>query len=362
MSKSSNKKKINHNNYIKLAFEQAKINLGSTGLNPSVGCVIEKNGSIISSAHTSVGGRPHAEHIALVKKKKFKNSNLYVTLEPCCHYGVTPPCINKIISKKIKNVYFSIVDYDIRTANLSTKKLINKKISIKKNILYEYGNLFYKSYYLSKNNLFPYIDAKIAISKDYFTKNLKKKFITNKHSLSRSHLLRSQYDSIVSTSKSINEDNSRLDCRIEGMTYKSPKIFIIDRFLKLKKELDIYKKNNDIYLLTTIDEKKKLNFFTKKGIKIINFKNMSSVIDYSKIFSKIQKIGGSRIMLESGLTFLNFMILSNFINYLYVFKSSNNLKKFGINYGKIDILKKIKLSKKIKVNLMKDKLYRVKLK
>ena len=104
---------------LSLAFEQAKINLGSTKKNPSVGCIVEKNGAVISSACTSTNGRPHAEFNALNKNKDFKNSNIYVTLEPCSHYGVTPPCTNIIIKKKIKRVFYSAFDPDIRSKNRS---------------------------------------------------------------------------------------------------------------------------------------------------------------------------------------------------------------------------------------------------
>ena len=96
--KRNNSRKLN-NFYLNLAFEQAKINLGSTRKNPSVGCVIEKNGSIISSGITSLHGRPHAEYNALNKNLNFKGANMFVTLEPCSHYGKTPPCTN-IIKRK----------------------------------------------------------------------------------------------------------------------------------------------------------------------------------------------------------------------------------------------------------------------
>ena len=88
--------------FLSLAFEQAKINLGSTKTNPSVGCIVEKDGAVISSGHTSLNGRPHAEYNALNKRKDFKNANLYVTLEPCSHYGLTPPCSSLIIKSRIK--------------------------------------------------------------------------------------------------------------------------------------------------------------------------------------------------------------------------------------------------------------------
>ena len=102
--------KINHNFYSNLAFNLAEKNLGKTSKNPSVGCVIVKNNSVISSGTTSYNGRPHAEFNALNKNINFKNCNMYVTLEPCTHFGVTPPCINIIKRKNIKNVYLKEIN------------------------------------------------------------------------------------------------------------------------------------------------------------------------------------------------------------------------------------------------------------
>jgi len=94
------------NKLISLAFDQAKINQGTTSTNPSVGCVVEKNGTVISSGNTSPGGRPHAEFNALSKNINFNNSNIYITMEPCSHFGKTPPCIDLIKKKKIKKNFF----------------------------------------------------------------------------------------------------------------------------------------------------------------------------------------------------------------------------------------------------------------
>ena len=121
-----NLKKVNSLTFSKLAFEQAAINLGSTGTNPSVGCIVEKDGCVLSSATTSIFGRPHAEFQAL-KNKKFYNANIYVSLEPCSHYGKTPPCTSKIINSGIKKVFFSIKDLDVRTRGKSSQILKKKK-------------------------------------------------------------------------------------------------------------------------------------------------------------------------------------------------------------------------------------------
>ena len=103
--------------FMRLALELANQNKGLTGLNPSVGCVVTYKDEIISYGKTDINGRPHAEVVALKNNKiNFKNSNMYVTLEPCIHHGKTPPCTNIIIKKKIKLVNYSIEDFDKRTA------------------------------------------------------------------------------------------------------------------------------------------------------------------------------------------------------------------------------------------------------
>ena len=96
--KSSEKNKA----FMRLALELANQNKGLTGLNPSVGCVVTHKDEIISYGKTDINGRPHAEVVALKNNKiNFKNSNMYVTLEPCIHYGKTPPCTNIIIKKRL---------------------------------------------------------------------------------------------------------------------------------------------------------------------------------------------------------------------------------------------------------------------
>ena len=364
MARQKNNFNSKHSYFLSLAFEQAKINLGSTSKNPSVGCIIEKDGAVISSGYTSLNGRPHAEFNALHKKRNFSNANLYVTLEPCSHYGITPPCTDIIIKKKIKKVFFSSYDNDIRSRK-KTKKILNKKqIFVKGSLLKKKGKNFYQSYYLQHNKQLPLIDCKIAISKDYYTNNLRKKWITNKYSRKRSHLIRSMYNCIVSTSKSINKDDSLLNCRIEGLENKSPDLVIIDRKLRLKKNLTLFKfiKNRKILLFTSSKNKKKIFFFKKKGLNIISIKTLDKKNDYKNLFFNLKEKGYSRIFVESGLTFINFLIQNKFINNIYVFRSDTNLKKRGINYSTSNIIKKIYLKNKVNVNLFGDQLYKERLK
>ena len=353
--------KTNHSFYSNLALYLAEKNLGKTSNNPSVGCVIVKNDSVISSGVTSVGGRPHAEVNALNKDINFTDSDMYVTLEPCTHYGITPPCTNIIKRKRIKKVYYLFNDPDKRT-HKKAKKILRGifKLNHKNN---KFKN-FYKSYLLNKNNKFPLIDAKLALSKDFFTINKKSKWITNSRSRKVAHLIRSNYDCIVSTSESVNKDNSLLNCRIDGLNNLKPDLVIIDRSLKIRENLKLFDLSGKrkITIITAINNKKKISSLKKKRIKIIIIKKLVSKKDFNILFQKIFKLNNGRILVETGLVFLKKLFDFNLINNLHLFKSNVLLKNNGYNKCSIDFIKKLKFNNKVNVNLNNDKLFKIRIK
>ena len=349
---------INHNYYLHLAFQLAEKNLGQTSLNRSVGTIVVKNNSIISSGVTSIKGRPHAEFNALNKIKNNTGLSLYTTLEPCTHHGLTQPCTNIIIKKKIKNVFYAFEDPDIRTFKKAKKILTNQGIKTKL-IKSEKYKKFYRSYFINKKYNIPFISAKIAVSKDYFTINKKDKKITNNLSIKTSHLLRSKHDAILSTSKTINADNALLNCRINGLNNFKPDLLIIDLNLKLKKNLRLNKmiKKRRTFLITNIKNKQKAQIYKRNGYKIIYINSLKSKKDFNLLYKKLYKIGYSRIFVETGLVFLNTLIKNKLINDLYIFKSNNILGKKGKNNTTLKYLINIS-SKPIPINLNNDKLYK----
>tara|TARA_Y100000768_G_scaffold162840_1_gene121838 strand:+ start:939 stop:2003 length:1065 start_codon:yes stop_codon:yes gene_type:complete len=332
----------NHNYYIDLAFQNAAKNLGRTKLNPSVGTIVVKNNTVISSAVTSYNGRPHAEFNALNNLKDCKDASLYTTLEPCTHYGKTPPCVNIIIKKKIKNVFYAFEDPDIRTFKKAKRFLREKGIKTKLIHTKKYRK-FYRSYFINKKLSIPFVAAKIAVSRDYLTINKKNKWITNKFSRNVVHLLRNQYDCILSTSKSINQDNSLLNCRINGLNNYKPDLFIIDLKLKLKKKLFLnkYLRKRKTYLITSKNNSAKSLVYKKLGYKVIIVDKFENKKDLNFIYNKIYKLGYSRMLVESGLTFLNYLLKNKMIHELYIFKNNKKLGKNGKNNNTVKILKKI---------------------
>ena len=354
---STKKDKFNHKDhfYMNLALNLARERLGLTGENPSVGCVIVKNDEVISFGQTGFNGRPHAEYNAIKScKKNLKDAKIYVSLEPCTHYGKTSPCSDIIIRSKIKEVVFSIIDPDIRTKSKSFKIFKAKKIKVKFGLLKKEAKRIYKPYIYSKNIKLPFVTGKLAISKDKFIYSRKQKKITNEYSDSISHLLRYRNDSILITSKTLNIDNPRLDCRIDGLSNYSPKRIILDRNLSIKKNSYIFKTSNkkNTIIFYNKSSRKKFNLLYKKGVKLIQFDtNNKNFFNLKLLVKKIYSLGCRNLLVEGGKTLTNSFLKHNIFNQFYLFQSSN---KFG-KTAKLNVYSELnqlsyKYKKKSKLN------------
>ena len=258
-------------------------------------------------------------------------------------------------------MYYCYDDPDIRTFK-NAKKILKKKIK-KIKISSKYLD-FYKSYYLNKGKKVPLIDAKIAFSKDNFTINRKSKWITNLRSRKVVHLIRSKYDCIISTSKTINKDNSLLNCRLDGLNNYKPDLIIIDRNLSLKKKLKLFNITNRrrTYIVTTSNNAKKISFLKFKKIKVIQLSSLKYKEDFDYLFQILFKKGKRRLLIESGLIFLKTLLDFKLLNHLYIFKSDQKLKKDGFNNIKMTGLFKLSNYKKIGINLDNEQLYKMRLK
>ena len=359
-------KKDNFNNFdkdfMKFAINLAINQKGLTGTNPSVGCVIVNNNKIISFAATNNEGRPHAETIALNKNfKKNIGSTVYLTLEPCSHYGLTPPCTKAIIKSGIKKVNYSIEDIDVRSFNKSKRILNTNKIMTYSGLLKKEVKNLYKNYNYTKKNKFPYIIGKLACSSNFYILR-NGKFITNKHSRNISHLLRYKNQGILTSYKTINTDNSKLTCRLNGLENFSPIRLIIDKDLKIN--MNSYLVNNSKKINTFIfynsKNLKKIKNLKKKGLKLIYLNiDIDGYFNLKKLFKKIYNLGIHTLIVECGKNLTLKMISKKLFNEFYLFKSNKNLYIKGkinvLNINKI-LNKNFKRKKYINTYLDKDKL------
>jgi diaminohydroxyphosphoribosylaminopyrimidine deaminase / 5-amino-6-(5-phosphoribosylamino)uracil reductase len=337
MSSKKDKFSSKDKNYMKLALKLASARKGLTGDNPSVGCLIVKNDKIISIGQTGYNGRPHAESIAIKNSfEKLKGSKMYVTLEPCNHYGKTPPCTKSIIKSGISELVYSMDDIDKRVKGKSFKILSNKKIKVKRGLLKDDAKDLYDSYIKNRTSKLPYVIAKIAVSKNKLIFSKGSKRITDKSSDKITHYLRYKNDAIMISCKTLNTDNPKLNCRLKGYKKFSPKRVILDKNLDIKLKSYIIKsanKDNTIIFYNSSNYKK-IKILRKKSVTLIKTQlNSEGLLDLKIIFKKLFFVGTRCLLIEGGDKLTKNLIKNRLIDTFYLFQSPKILKKNKINQG-----------------------------
>jgi diaminohydroxyphosphoribosylaminopyrimidine deaminase / 5-amino-6-(5-phosphoribosylamino)uracil reductase len=210
--------------------------LGQTGTNPSVGCVIVKDGVIIGRAVTAIGGRPHAEPQALAAAgEAARGATAYVTLEPCSHYGHTPPCANALIAAGVARVVVSVTDPDARVAGRGLAMLRAAGIVVDTGVLEAEGRRSLAGYLMRQTRGRPYVTLKLAVSADGMIgkAGAGQVAITGSEARAAVQILRAESDAILVGIGSAVADDPLLTCRTPGLEGRSPIRIVLDRRLEL---------------------------------------------------------------------------------------------------------------------------------
>ena len=247
-----------HEKYISRCIELAKNGLGTTYPNPMVGSVIVYKGKIIGEGWHKKSGEPHAEVLAInaVKDKSLLGkSTIYVSLEPCSHFGKTPPCCDLIIKNGIPNIVIGTVDPNIKVAGNGIKKLIDAGATVTMGILEKECKELNKRFFTFHEKKRPYIILKWAESQDGFIAppksihNEKKPFwITNEFSRQLVHKWRSEEQAILIGTNTVIDDNPRLDVR--DWSGNNPTRIILDKNNRLPKNSHVFDNQTKTIILT----------------------------------------------------------------------------------------------------------------
>lgn len=236
----------NHEIHIKRCIEIAKNGLGSTRPNPMVGCVIVYKSEIIGEGFTNAYGGNHAEVNAIksVKDKSLlQQSTIYVTLEPCSHYGKTPPCSDLIIKHQIPNIVIGCLDDNPQVAGKGIEKLKNAGCKVVVGVLENECKEHHKRFFTFHNKKRPYIILKWAETTDGFiapkTKTEQKPvWITNVYSRQLVHKWRAEEQAVLVGTNTVLKDNPGLTVR--DWTGQNPIRIVIDRNNKLSKDFAVF--------------------------------------------------------------------------------------------------------------------------
>ena len=284
-----------HEFYMKRCIELAKNGLGTTYPNPLVGSVIVHNGKIIGEGWHKKAGEPHAEVHAVnsVKDKSLlKEATIYVSLEPCSHFGKTPPCCDLIIANKIPNVVIGTIDPFAKVAGNGVKRLIENGKNVTIGILEDECNELNKRFFTFHQKKRPYIILKWAETADGFIAPITKEekspvWITNSYSRQLVHKWRTEEQAILVGTNTVLEDNPKLDAR--DFKGNNPIRIVWDKSNKITEEFHVKNETIPTFFLTEIKnltEKENIYYkntifdtlLAKKTLDILYKENIQSVI------------------------------------------------------------------------------------
>ncbi|MGV1758056.1 bifunctional diaminohydroxyphosphoribosylaminopyrimidine deaminase/5-amino-6-(5-phosphoribosylamino)uracil reductase RibD [Rhizobium sp. A22-96] len=210
--------------------------LGLTSTNPSVGCLIVKDGIVIGRGVTAVGGRPHAEPQALVEAgEAARGATAYVTLEPCSHYGKTPPCAEALIAYGVARVVVSVTDPDQRVSGRGINMLRAAGIEVDTGVLEKEGRRSLAGYLMRQTRNRPYVTLKLAVSADGMIGRTGEGQVRITGDLARAEVqkLRAESDAILVGIGTAIADDPELTCRLPGLEDRTPLRIVIDEDLQL---------------------------------------------------------------------------------------------------------------------------------
>lgn len=293
---------MNHENYMNIALELAEKGMGFVNPNPMVGAVIVKDGKIIGRGYHRKYGELHAERNAFADcTEDCSGADMYVTLEPCCHYGKTPPCTDIIIEKNIRRVFIGSSDPNPKVAGKGVQILREHGIEVIEGVLKEQcdrlNEIFF--HYITAGK--PFVTMKYAMTMDgkIACRTGLSKWITAETARQYVQHERLKHSAIMVGVGTVIADNPMLNCRLENG--RNPVRIVCDTNLRTPLECNIVKTAGEIpTVIATCSDTEKISQFEKSGCRIMRVEKSGNHIDLNDLMNKIGAEKIDSILLEGG--------------------------------------------------------------
>lgn len=309
--------------YMRLAMQLAGNAIGRTSPNPLVGAVIVKDNRVVGCGWHRKAGTPHAEVHALNQAGELaQGADVYVTLEPCAHYGKTPPCAKALVEAKVKNVYGGLLDVNPKVAGKGFKILEDAGIHV------EYG--FLQDELRKQNEVFfkwiehkkPFVVLKAAMTLDgkIATATGQSKWITNETSRAYGYKLRDIYDGIMVGINTVIEDNPMLTARVDGG--KNPIRIVVDSSLKIDINANVVQDKSAKTIVATTDkaDKDKILKLQAQDVDVIVVdKDKNDKVDIEKLLDILGQQNICSILVEGGATLSGSFVAKKLVDKVYFF-------------------------------------------
>lgn len=294
---------MNHEEYMKTALELAEKGIGYVSPNPMVGAVIVKDGRIIGKGYHRKYGELHAERNAFADcKEDCTGADMYVTLEPCCHHGKTPPCTDIIIEKNIKRVFIGSSDPNPRVAGKGVRILKEHGIEVVEGVLKEQCDSLNEIFFHYITTGKPFVTMKYAMTIDgkIACHTGLSKWITGEKARHHVHEERLRHSAIMVGVGTVLADNPMLDCRLENG--RNPLRIICDTNLRTPLESNIVETADKIptVIVTCSKDTEKISFYENHGCRIMHVGDKDGHVDLCELVCKLGDEKIDSILLEGG--------------------------------------------------------------
>lgn len=303
--------------YIKKTFKLAEKAQGLTSPNPLVGSIIVQNGKIISQGYHKKAGFMHAEVEAINNAKvSLQGATLYVNLEPCCHFGKTPPCVDAIIKAGIQRVVFAAVDPNPLVSGKSMEKLKSSGIRVRAGVCEQEARKLNEVFFKNMQEKRPLVVVKTAQSLDgkTATRQGKSKWITGEKSREFSRRLRDKYDSVLVGVNTVLQDNPDLD----GFN-KKPFTVILDPRGRTPLDCNLIKNSADKLIIVSLAQNRKKLKRLPPEVKILFISGKNGIFSLKKVLAKLYKLGMTSLFVEGGATTAGIFFDQGLVDKVYFF-------------------------------------------
>ncbi|MBU1486879.1 bifunctional diaminohydroxyphosphoribosylaminopyrimidine deaminase/5-amino-6-(5-phosphoribosylamino)uracil reductase RibD [bacterium] len=292
----------NDEEYLRRCLNLAKRGLGKTSPNPMVGAVVVKEGRVISEGYHRKAGGPHAEVIALGKAgERSRGATLYVNLEPCSHYGRTPPCADRIIEAGVKRVVVGMVDPNPLVKGKGIEGLRQAGLEVSSGILEQESRRLNEAYQKYITTSLPFVILKMGMSLDSKITSPGQIRITGEKSRRAVHRLRSHLDAILIGQETVAKDDPQLTTRL--VKGKDPIRVIVDSKAKISLEARVVTQPSSartIIATTRLAPAKKIKQLKDKGAEILIVKGKDGLVDLKGLLKKLGELEITSLLVEGG--------------------------------------------------------------
>ncbi|MFH1245258.1 MAG: bifunctional diaminohydroxyphosphoribosylaminopyrimidine deaminase/5-amino-6-(5-phosphoribosylamino)uracil reductase RibD, partial [Candidatus Omnitrophota bacterium] len=313
------------NRFMRLALRLARRAQGQTSPNPLVGAVVVKNGKIVGQGYHKAAGRAHAEVVALDQAGSLsRGASLYVTLEPCCHWGRTGPCVDRIKDSGVREVFFAMQDPNPLNNGQGAEYLRRQGIKTHGGILEEEAKKLNPAYIKYITTKIPYVTVKIAQSLDGKIASVSgdSRWITSEPARGFAHKLRSQSDAVLVGINTALRDDPLLNCRLGDTAGKQhPKKVIVDTRLKIRPQLRIFSPDSPaevIIAATKLAPRQKITYFSRRA-RVLIVRHKENKVVLKDLMRKLADLEITNVLIEGGSEIIASALQEKLVDRMIVF-------------------------------------------